>query len=256
MLVDSHCHLALPEFDADRPAVLARAQAAGVRALVDVGIGPGSWERTLALAAAEPGVWAALGLHPNEAETADETTLSRLREVLAAPRVVAIGETGLDYHWQRATPAAQRALFVAHLALARELDLPVIVHCRDAYDDMLATLAGEGRGTRGVLHCFAGSVEQAARGVELGYLISLAGPVTFKNAAGLRAVAAAVPADRLLIETDSPYLAPHPHRGTRNEPARVALVAAAVAAARGAPVAEVIAQTGRNAAALFGLPNA
>ena len=125
MLVDSHCHLALPEFDADRPAVLARAQAAGVRALVDVGIGPGSWERTLALAAAETCVWAALGLHPNEAETADETTLPRLREVLAAPRVVAIGETGLDYHWQRAAPDTQRALFVAHLALARELDLPV-----------------------------------------------------------------------------------------------------------------------------------
>lgn len=256
MLVDSHCHLALAEFDADRAAVLERARAAGLRALIDVGIGPGSWERTLALAAREPLVWAALGLHPNEAETAAVETLPRLRALLGSPRVVAIGETGLDYHWQRAAPAAQQALFVAHLALARELDLPVIVHCREAYEEMLTTLAAEGAGTRGVLHCFAGTVAQAARGVALGYMISLAGPVTFKNAAGLREVAAAVPADRLLIETDAPYLAPHPHRGTRNEPARVALVAAAVAAARGAPVEEIVAQTGRNAAALFGLPSA
>jgi TatD DNase family protein len=256
MLVDSHCHLGLPEYDADRPAVLARARAAGVRAMLDVGIGPGSWERTLALAAEEPDVWAALGLHPNDIAGAEAGAMARLESLLSAPRVVAVGETGLDYHWRRTPPAVQRATFEAHLALARARDLPVIVHCRDAYDDVLATLALAGGGTRGVLHCFGGTPAQAERAFALGYYISLAGPVTFKNAQAVRAIAALAPADRLLVETDSPYLTPHPHRGRRNEPAYVALVAAAVAAARGQPVEAVVDQTGRAAAALFGLPGA
>jgi TatD DNase family protein len=254
MLVDSHCHLALAEFDDDRLAVLARARAAGVVALIDVGIGPGSWERTLALAAAEPAVYAALGLHPNDVAEAGASAMARLDELLSTPRVVAVGETGLDYHWDRTPRAVQAAAFVDHLALARRHDLPVVIHCRDAYDDVLAIVAAEGGGTRGVMHCFGGTPDQAARAVALGYWISLAGPVTFKNAAGLRALAARLPLDRLLLETDSPYLAPHPHRGQRNEPAHVALVAAAVAAARAMPVADLVAATGQNAAALFGLP--
>ena len=256
MLVDSHCHLALDAFDEDRAAVLARARAAGVGALVDVGIGPGSWERTLALAAAEPIVHAALGLHPNDAETASPDVLGRLTALLREPAVVAIGETGLDYHWDRAGRAAQRRLFEAHLDLARVHDLPVIIHCRAAYDDMLDTLAGAGAGTRGVLHCFGGTLAQAERGLALGYHISVAGPVTFKKADELRAVAAAIPLDRLLIETDAPYLTPHPHRGQRNEPAYIVLTASAIAAARQRPVDEIITQTGQNALTLFGLPPA
>jgi TatD DNase family protein len=254
MLVDSHCHLALPDYDADRAAVLARARAAGVRAMIDVGIGPGSWERTLALAGREPDVWAALGLHPNDVAECGLDALDRLPPLLARPRVVAVGETGLDYHWQRTPPLLQRQAFVAQLALARSRDLPVVIHCRDAYDDLLAIIAAEGGGTRGVLHCFGGTAAQATRAFDLGYAISLGGPVTFKNAAGARAVAALAPADRLLLETDAPYLTPHPYRGRRNEPAHVALVAAAVAAARGTTVAAVIEQTGRAAAALFRLP--
>jgi TatD DNase family protein len=221
--------------------------------MVDVGIGPGSWERTLALAAAEPDVWAALALHPNDIADAEAGAMPRLESLLPSPRVVAVGETGLDYHWQRTPPATQRTAFEAHLALARARDLPVIVHCRDAYDDLLDVLATAGRGVRGVLHCFGGTPAQARRAFDLGYCISLAGPVTFKNAHTVRELAALAPADRLLIETDSPYLTPHPHRGQRNEPAHVALVAAAVAAARGQALEETVDQTGRAAAALFGL---
>lgn len=254
MLIDSHCHLALPDYDADRAAVLARARAAGVRAMIDIGIGPGSWERTLALAGREPDVWAALGLHPNDVTAFGLGALDHLPPLLARPRVVAVGETGLDYHWQRTPLPLQRQAFVAQLALARAHDLPVVIHCRDAYDDLLTLIAAEGSGTRGVLHCFGGTAAQATRALDLGYAISLGGPVTFKNAAGARAIAALVPADRLLLETDSPYLTPHPHRGRRNEPAYVALIATAVAAARGTTVAAVIEQTGRAAAALFRLP--
>ena len=256
MLVDSHCHLGLPDYDADRPEVLARARAAGVRAMIDIGIGPGSWERTLALAAQEPDVWASLGLHPNDIAEAEADAMARLAALLAEPRVVAVGETGLDYHWRRTSPTMQRATFEAHLALARAHDLPVIIHCRDAYDDVLVTLAQAGGGTRGVLHCFGGTPAQAERAFALGYSISLAGPVTFKNAQAVREIAALAPADRLLVETNSPYLTPHPHRGQRNEPAYVALVAAAVAAARSQTVEAVVDQSGRAAAALFGLPTA
>lgn len=254
MLIDSHCHLALDAFDGDRAAVLDRAHAAGVTAMIDVGIGPGSWERTLALALAEPSVFAALGLHPNDVAEAAPDAMTRLAALLDAPRVVAVGETGLDYHWDRTPRAVQWTTFEAHLALGRARNLPVIVHCRDAYDDVLAVLAAAGAGARGVLHCFGGTPTQAERALVLGYHLSLAGPLTFKSAAGLRALAATAPRDRLLVETDSPYLTPHPYRGQRNEPARVALVAAAVAAAWAVPVAEAIAQTGRNTATLFRLP--
>lgn len=260
-LIDSHCHLALADFDADRAEVLARARRAGVVAVLDVGIGPGSWERTLALAshypqttASAPAIFAALGLHPNDLSGDDGQAMAQLTRLLSSQPVVAIGETGLDYHWRRTPPATQQALLQAHLELARRFDRPVIIHCREAYDDLLATLAKEGQGTRGVLHCFGGSLGHLEQALACGYAISLAGPVTFKKADDVRLIAAAVPADRLLIETDSPYLTPHPHRGQRNEPARVALVAAAVAAARGIAVEELIAQSGRNAAALFGLP--
>jgi TatD DNase family protein len=254
MLVDSHCHLATAAFDDDRPAVLARARAAGVRALIDVGVDPEGWARTLALAAAEPEVFAALALHPNDVAEVGLAAIDALPPLLAAPRVVAVGETGLDYHWQRTPPAMQQAAFRAHLALARRLDLPVIVHCRQAYDDTLDIIAADGNGTRGVLHCFGGTLAQAERALALGYAISLAGPLTFKKSDEARRITAAVPGESLLVETDAPYLAPHPRRGQRNEPAYVALVAAALAAARGEELAAVVARTGRNAARLFGLP--
>jgi TatD DNase family protein len=261
MLIDSHCHLALDAFDQDRPAVLARARQAGLTGLIDVGIDPASWQRSLALAAAHPrptatapAVVIGLGLHPNEvAEPAHRTALAELAELLTRPGVVALGEIGLDYHWERAPHSLQRQRFIEQLALARHHDLPVIIHCRAAYDDLLALLAEAGAGTVGLLHCFGGSLAQLERALALGYSISLAGPITFKRADELRAIAAAVPADRLLIETDAPYLTPHPYRGQRNEPAHLALVATAVATARGLSTAVLGEQTARNTARLFRL---
>jgi TatD DNase family protein len=256
MLIDSHCHLALPAFDADRPAVLARARAAGVTGLIDVGIGPGSWERTLALADAEPDIWAALGLHPNDVAGAPDDAPDDLARLLPSPRVVAVGETGLDYHWQRTPPERQRAALVAHLDLARRFGLPVIYHCRDAYDDLLDVLAAEGRDLAGVLHCFGGTLAQAHRALDLGLHLSVGGTVTFKSATAVREVVASLPPERLLLETDAPYLAPQPFRGQRNEPAHVATVAAGVAAARQEAVAATAAQTTAAAARLFRLPPA
>lgn len=253
MLIDSHCHLSLDAFNADRPAVLARARAAGVRAVIDVGTEPGGWERTLSLASQEPDVWAALGLHPNEVADAPASAMARLAELLPTARVVAIGETGLDYHWQRTPSDQQQAVLLAHLDLARQFHLPVIIHCRDAYADLLAVLARHGSGTRGVLHCFGGTVEQARQALDIGYVISVGGPVTFRNSGAVREVVADVPAGSLLLETDAPYLTPHPHRGRRNEPAQIAAIVQAVAAARGEDPTTTAAHTSAAAARLFRL---
>jgi TatD DNase family protein len=200
----------------------------------------------------------ALGIHPNYAQEATPAALEQLRalcagEVAGVPRVVAVGETGLDYYRTYCPPETQRAAFRAHLRLSRELDLPVIIHDRDAHDDIMAILREDGAGTRGVMHAFSGDPAMAAECIQLGYRISLAGPVTFPKAADRHAVARAVPLDALLLETDCPYLTPHPHRGRRNEPSYIPLLAAAVAAQRGISVAEVAAATTANAVRLFNL---
>lgn len=250
-MIDSHCHLGLAEFDADRQAVLDRARAAGVTAIIDVGIGPDSWERTLTLAAQEPDVWPALGLHPNDVAEAGPGALSALAELVASEAVVAIGETGLDYHWQRSPREHQVAAFIAQLDIARRHSLPVIIHCRDAYDDMLAILAQHGQGTRGVVHCFGGTQQHAEQAMALGYRISVGGPLTYKNAAPLRSIIGAAPPEMVLIETDAPYLAPHPLRGQRNEPAHVIYVADALASVRGSDQASVRTETDHATHHLF-----
>jgi TatD DNase family protein len=253
-LIDSHAHLSAPQFDPDRDSVLARARQAGLEAIVDVGAEPEEWRRSLALAHAEPEVRCVLGLHPNSAGQWTDDLERALGALLSDERVVGIGETGLDYHWMSAPAEVQREVFVAHLRLARETGLPLVVHTRDAYDDMLAVLAEQGGGTVGVLHSFSGKVEHALRAVELGYYVSISGPVTYKSGENVREAAAAVPLDRLLVETDSPYLPPHPHRGERNEPALVALTARAVAEARRMPYEDVARATTENARRLFRLP--
>jgi TatD DNase family protein len=262
MWIDSHCHVSADEFAADRAEVLARTWAAGVDALVAIGAGYGvdANAGAVALAASDPRVFATAGVHPHDARLWDEAGRRKLRDWLAAPRVVAVGECGLDYWYEHSPRAVQREVFAWHVALARELELPVVIHVRDrgpgAYEELLEVWAAEGRGdVAGVLHCYTHDLAFARRALEQRLWISFSGILTFKRDRGLRETAAALPLERLLVETDAPLLAPEGHRGARNEPARVAEVGAVLAAAQGRPVEEVAAATSRNARALFRLPD-
>ncbi len=256
MFCDSHAHLDAPQFDEECAAVLRRAADAGVRAIVNVGYNPATWPTTLALAAAHPGVFACLGFHPNDAATWDDAMIATLLELHAQPKVVAVGETGLDYYRDDALPERQRAAFEAHLALARTLGKPVVIHHREARQDLLAILRADVAAhgpVHGVLHAFNGGLEFAAELLALGLHLGIGGPVTFKNATALHDAVRALPLDRLLIETDSPYLAPHPHRGRRNESAYVALVAERIAILKQTDVETIAVATTANAARLFGI---
>ncbi|MCS7324404.1 MAG: TatD family hydrolase [Thermoflexales bacterium] len=255
VLFDTHCHLDTSAFDADRDAVLARAHEAGVAHFVNPAYDLESSRRAVALAQARDDVFAAVGVHPNEVGSFNEAALETLHALARAPRVVAIGEIGLDYHWDKTTPQQQAAAFIAQLDLARRLSLPVIVHCREAYDDCLALLASHGRDLPLVMHAFSSELSHVRRALDLGYSIGIGGPVTYPKAHGLREVAAYVPADRLLIETDAPYLPPQGKRGQRNEPAYLTLIARAIAEVRRVSLEELAAQTTHNACALFRLPS-
>jgi TatD DNase family protein len=255
-VIDTHCHLDVPQFDHDRDEVLARARAAGVKAMIVPGISLADMPRVLALADAQPDVWVGVGVHPHEAATWTDEALPLLRGWAAHPRVVAIGEIGLDHHYPEPPRAQQEVAFEAQVRLAAELGKPIIVHDRESHQDVLAVLTRcLDRRVGGVMHCFSGSAEFAAACVAVGMYISFAGPVTFKTAHHLQAAAASVPLDRLLIETDSPYLAPVPHRGRRNEPAHVVHVVEKLAELHGVAPGELIARTSENARRLFGLPH-
>jgi TatD DNase family protein len=245
-VIDTHAHLDSLEDDPD--AVIARAHDAGVTRIVSVGTDPTSWRATLAIAERHESVYTALGLHPHAA--ADEDALATLREALAHPRAVAVGETGLDYYRDRAPRDAQRRVFGAQLELARDLGKPVVVHTRAAEEDTVTALRSFD-GTV-VMHCFS-SPALLEPALEHGWYVSFAGNVTFKNAYELRAAARAVPAERLLVETDSPYLAPQPRRGRPNEPANVIHTVAALAEAREVDAAELATQIDANASACFSL---
>jgi len=250
-LVDTHAHLDDEAFTADLDAVVARAAAAGVALIVTVGTDPDSSARAVALARRSPQVRAAVGIHPHEAGRHTPEAVAALRDVLRLPEVVAVGETGLDHSRDDAPRDAQAALFRAHLALAAETGHPVIVHCREAHGALLAVLA-DYPGLCVVMHAFSGSLEVARECLGRGYYLSFAGPVTFPNARGLLEVARLVPHDRLLVETDAPYLTPHPHRGRRNEPAFVRLVLERLAALRGEAVEHLAAAVLANARRVFG----
>jgi len=233
-LFDTHAHLHFPDFAADFEAVLARARAAGVRAMVTIGTDVETSRAAIAIAAREPDVWAAVGIHPHDADGADDAALAEIERLAAAPRVVAIGEMGLDYFRNLSPRDAQARCFDAQLDLARRVGKPVLVHCRDAHDDTLAALARADAGRiGGIMHCFSGDANVARRCLDLGLTISIAGPVTYPNARTLPDVVRLVPADRLVVETDCPYLPPQPYRGKRNEPSYVAITAARVAELRG-----------------------
>lgn len=261
MLVDTHAHLDFSKFDGDRPAVLARAWAAGVVAIVTIGVDLPSSERAVALAQAHDGVYATVGMHPHDAKTLDGQVLARFREMGSHGKVVAVGEIGLDFYRDLSPRQVQRRAFQAQLAWAGRLGKPVVIHDRDAHEEIMEVLshwAEEQRGSPlegrlGVLHTFSGDVTMAERAVDLGFYISVAGPVTYKRPGQLPDVVQALPLDRLLVETDCPFLAPHPHRGQRNEPAYVRLVAERIAALRGQPFGEIAAATTANARRLFGL---
>jgi TatD DNase family protein len=254
VLVDTHCHLHLLEPPPEE--VVAEARAEGVGHLVDVGVDLDSSRQAAANAARLPQVSATAGIHPHDATAVDAAALAELRRLLADDRVVGVGETGLDYYRDHSPRDVQRAAFAAHVRLARELDKALVVHCRDAFADVLAVLEAEGAPARTVFHCFAGDERAAARVVEAGWYVSFAGTVTFRNAPGLRAACAVVPLERTVLETDSPFLSPHPFRGRPNHPGRVAVTARTVAEVHGVPVERVAAATTAAAAAAFALPPA
>jgi len=252
--IDSHAHLADPAFDADREDVVQRARAAGARALVCIGESIATAERAAALAARHPEfVVATAGVHPHDAASFDPARDLDALRALVARGAVAIGECGLDAHYDHSPRELQRRAFAAQLALARELDTPVIVHTREAEEDTGAMVREAGAaGVRGVLHCYTGSHTLAELALDVGWYVSFSGIVTFKKWDD-DALIRLVPEDRLLVETDSPYLAPVPYRGKRNEPAWVTFTVARVAAARGVETATLAAQTAQNATRLFGL---
>ncbi len=251
-LVDTHAHLQWPSLLADVDAVLARAHDAGVRRILTLGTDPASCRAAVDLAERHAGVYAAVGVHPGDVADDAGAALDGLAPLLDHPRVVAIGETGLDYYHDDNPPRAlQRASFERHLDLAARTGKPICVHSRESGDDVLRLLeAREGRVTA-VLHCYTGDLATACRALALGCYLSFAGNATYPKLRGLLAVAAAIPADRLLLETDAPFLAPQPRRGRRNEPANVVYTYEAIAAARGATRAELGALVGANAARLF-----
>jgi TatD DNase family protein len=252
-LFDTHAHLHFPEYAHDLDAVLARARAAGVTRQVTVGTDVDTSRAAVALAGRERDVWASVGVHPHDAARADAAALAEIERLAGAPRVVAVGEIGLDYFRDLSPRDVQLAAFRRQLELAARLGKPVIVHCREAHDDVLRIL-GEARVAAGVMHCFSGDVDVARRCLDLGLVISLAGPVTYPNARALPAVARFVPGDRLVIETDCPFLPPQGYRGKRNEPAYLAITAARVAELRGEPIEALAARLTDNARRLFGVP--
>jgi TatD DNase family protein len=256
-LIDSHAHLDFPQFDEDRAAVIERARQAGVAALLAIGTGPGPEKLDAALPLAEQHdwIWATIGIHPHEAAQVTDARLATLETLAKHPRVIAWGEIGLDYHYDFSPREVQHVVFRRQLALARQEKLPVVIHCREAWTDCLAILEQDWRssGLGGILHCFTGTLEEARQGIEMGFMVSFAGNATYPKAQNLRDVARELPLDSLLIETDSPYLAPQPHRGRRNEPAYVAEVARTLGSVRNLPAEDMAASTAANFRRFFGL---
>jgi len=251
-LVDTHAHLQWPSLLADVDAVLARAHDAGVRRILTLGTDPASCRAAVDLAERHAGVYAAVGVHPGDVADDAGAALDSLAPLLDHPRVVAIGETGLDYYHDDNPPRAlQRASFERHLDLAARIGKPICIHSRESGDDVLRLLEAWAGRVTAVLHCYTGDLATARRALALGCYLSFAGNATYPKLRGLLAVAAAIPADRLLLETDAPFLAPQPRRGRRNEPANVVYTYEAIAAARGATRAALGALVGANAARLF-----
>lgn len=263
MWLDSHCHVTADRFAEDRAEMLARCFEGEVEALVSIGSGYGLAGNgdAVALAESDPRIWATVGVHPHEAAELDDANRQAIRDWLAHPRVVALGECGLDYHYMNSPREIQRSVFAEQVALAHELDVPVSIHVRgdepNAYDELLDIWIAEGRDAlTGVLHCYSGTLEFAERAMDHGFFVSFSGIVTFKKSGDLRETARGIPLDRLLVETDAPFLAPQGRRGKRNEPAWVGLVGEVLAELHGIPVDEMAARTTANARRFYRLPDA
>ncbi len=274
MFIDSHAHLEGKRYDVDREQVLARAKQHGIEAYLAIGNGDGPETADCGIQLAEkydgkpeyPRIWASVGIHPHEANLANETADSQMLQWARHPRVIAWGEIGLDYFYDHSPREVQKTVFLKQMELARTAKLPIIIHCRpsdnseNAWDDCLAMIAEHwnaehwsASGLGGILHCFTGSVEHARRALDMGFMISFAGNITFPKAQPIRDAAQMVPLDRMLIETDSPYLAPIPHRGQRNEPAFVREVARQIGELRSLPAEEIGSRTAQNFCKFFGL---
>ncbi|HEY4554004.1 MAG TPA: TatD family hydrolase [Bacillaceae bacterium] len=254
MLFDTHVHLNDAQFEEDLEEVIRRAQSAGVKNMTVVGFDRKTIERALELVEEYDFLYASVGWHPVDAIDMKEEDLVWIEELAAHPKVVALGEMGLDYHWDKSPKDIQQEVFRKQIRLAKKLKMPIIIHNRDAAQDIVNILREEEASeVGGIMHCFSGSVEIAKECMEMNFYISLGGPVTFKNAKKPKEVAQEVPMDRLLIETDCPYLAPHPNRGKRNEPAYVRLVAEQIAELKGISLEELAEATTRNAKKVFGI---
>ena len=253
MLFDTHAHLDDSAFDADRAALLAALPGAGLSFVMNPGCSLASSRAAVALAEQYPYVYAAVGSHPDAADEVNDETIQAYRALAAHPRVLAIGEIGLDYHYEDIPRAIQQRAFRAQLALAAELDLPVIVHDREAHADCLAIIGAFPQVT-GVFHCFSGSAEMAKELVSRGWYIGFTGVLTFKNARRAVEAAAAIPMDRIVLETDCPYMAPEPHRGRRNDPRNLPYMAQKLAEIKGIPPDQAAAQTLANGKRLYRLP--
>lgn len=265
MLVDSHAHLDGPRFDADRAEVLERARAAGVVAILAIGsgTGPGTLDCAIRIAEQHDWIYASVGIHPHEAKLATEADYRELESLVRHPRVIGFGEIGLDYYYDHSPRDVQREVFVRQIEIARAAGLPIIIHCRpsenseDAWDDCLGLIQEHwaANGIGGILHCFTGQQKHADRSLDMGFMISFSGNVTFSKADNIREVARSVPEDRFLIETDCPFLAPVPFRGKRNEPAFVARTAEYIAELRGRSSEEIGALCAENFFRFFHLDN-
>jgi TatD DNase family protein len=259
-LIDSHCHLDYAPASEDLEATFERARAAGIEALLHIGCSPERFDPALELAANSPEqgprVFTVLGVHPHDATTLDASVLARLEREYQRDEVVAIGEMGLDYHYDRSPREVQRDAFGRQLDLARKLDAPIVLHIRDAHEDAWEVVAAHPprENDPGVVHCFTGTPAEAQRWVELGFCISFSGIATFRTAPGLREAARACPPDRILVETDAPFLAPEPMRGRKNEPANVAFTCSRLAAERGESAQELATRAAQNTRRLFDLP--
>jgi TatD DNase family protein len=252
-LIDTHAHLQWPDFDKDREQVVERAFAAGLTAIVSIGYDVNASREAVRFAYGHDRIYAAVGIHPHNAKMIRADVLSSLRELGQDSKVVAIGEIGLDYYRNLSPRARQKETFEQQIRLAKELELPVIIHDREAHADVLQILRKSGKDITGVLHCFSGSSEMAKEAIKLGYLISLAGPVTFPNASNLHQLVQNLPVESIVLETDCPWLAPQSHRGKRNEPSFIIETARKVAELKSLPFHELVEATTRNARGLFGI---
>jgi TatD DNase family protein len=255
MFIDSHAHLDMGEFDSDRDEVIQRALSADVRQVITVGIDASSSLKAISLTENYEPVFAAVGIHPHNADVADKKDLKQIESLCVEKKVVAIGEIGLDFYRNLSSRHNQKKYFKQQLDIAMRCNLPVVIHSREAHDDVLEILSlFEGSGLNGVIHCFSGGIDLAEAFIKMGYVISVAGTITFAEASPVHEVVAGIPPDRILIETDSPFLSPIPYRGRRNEPGRVVHTAQKVADIRGISLEEAAARTSHNARQLFRLP--